>query len=294
MATIMSTVANGNNHTFGGNNVPKIQIETIRGLSVAEAVITRGRSQGQIDATTWGLRPKMQIIFTLTEENNDVDRWDGATTAAALQEQSPPPPPFGVWFKGTVKPLPPSTPNKGGDDAPAENDDDQIQEFSYQELKYLDISNDSEHWRTQFELEKSKWKYPILEAWTDFVKMRTFWHFIDTTEEDDDDDSDGAENLNKKNLYAFDYYPCSFWLEEGYTHSKMEILLQIESSTSDELVHAAEPVATEWSKPFIWNTRQCYRSSKDEIMKRLVDMRDIQHLNLDGYSEDLITRLAQA
>ena len=229
----------------------------IFGLPVDQAVITQGRGRDRgppTETTTWGLRPKMRVVFTLPEE------------------------PQAIWYKGTVK--------LNTEDAP---------EYSYQELKYSQLPADSAYWREQFELEQAKWHSPKLEHWDDFVALRTF-RPCEAPHEKDGQLS--TTTKTEQHYYEFDYYPCSFWLQEGFTHSKMDLQIQVaqmNSAIDAPIYHPDFYIedVSKWSCATKWNSKEDYSSEKQtqEILERLAGMSERDHLTLDRHTSDLLKRL---
>lgn len=220
------------------------EIISIQGLPVRDAVVTQGRAFGKNVQNTWGLRPKMTVVFS--------QRLNIAAPA--------------IWFKGTVQPL-----SHDGTVLPA---------FSYSELKYARLNPDSAYWKEQFEAEKSKWHgHP--QSWSDFAALRT----VRPT-------NDGLPH------YEFDYYPCSFWLQEGCTHSRMELQIQLakpRATTGDGPDSFEDATDADWSPTFHWNTLNDYNSeeSKTALKEWIRNMVEVDGLVLDGYTVELQKRLQE-
>ncbi|CAB9508870.1 expressed unknown protein [Seminavis robusta] len=236
------------------------EIVRIYGLPVQDAVITQGRGRGTAKnmTTTWGIRPKMRIVFATPQK------------------------PLAIWYRGTVQPL------------------NGVEAYSYQELKYAGIAPDSAYWQDQYALEQPKWHAPRLDHWQDFSTLRTFWS---TGGNDNLQKAENGDN-NKYSYYEFDYYPCSFWLQQGYTHSTMKLEIQMATpehdATTTTTTHNSmgpsqfrEPCDTLWSTGVEWNSRDDYRdeTSTRAIGKRLQDMTQNEGLSLDGHSQELERRL---
>lgn len=234
------------------------EIVGIFGQPVAKAVITQGRERGpSTKVTSWGLRPKLRVVFTLPQKEAEK--------------------PEAIWFKGTVRLL------KDGD------------EYSYQELKYAQLPEDSTHWQEQYQREQSKWHSPKLETWEEFAALRMFRPCAapsSTTIEESP--SKKTKTEEQQCHYEFDYYPCSFWLETGSTHSKMELQLQIATSVKTGTIYHPDHYGdddSKWSSAIPWNTRIEYRDDCEEILQRIKQMKEKDNLTLDGHTRDLEDRL---
>jgi hypothetical protein len=229
------------------------EIKEIYGLPIKEAVITQRRHRGGPAKHTWGLRPKMRVVFTMNKKplqhSTKHKGGEGKDSANDQQESESP----AVWFKGTVKvlmPKPQATLLEGTAAAAA-------QEYSYQERKYWHL-DDTPYWREQFRLEQSKWQSPPLSSWEEFRKLRTYW----PTKAKPTNSSNNNNIDEEENCYEFDLYPCSFWLKEGLTHSKMELKVTqmasttTTSTTTTEEAEDAPGDSSQWSNVFRWNTRE--------------------------------------
>jgi hypothetical protein len=227
----------------------------ILGLPVEQAVVTQGRGRAgpPSEANSWGLRPKMRVVFSLP--NQEVEA---------------------IWYRGTVR--------KDG------------QEYYYQELKYAQLPTDSNYWKEQFQSEQPKWHSPPLDTWEDFAALRTFRPCPPP-------EGISSKHESKSGKYfEFDYYPCSFGLEVGFTHTKMELQLQIakakpeveSQSPSYHPGHYWEEDSNNWSVAEKWGTLIIYQGKEKDILQRIEDMREQEKLVLDGHTKDVEGRLKTA
>ena len=140
-------------------------------------------------------------------------------------------------------------------------------------------------------MEQPKWHSPQLETWKDFVDLRTFRPCSAP---------DNKKTETTFQYYEFDYYPCSFWLQEGSTHSKMHLQLQIAPVETDSKAPIYYPEHykeddSKWSTALQWNTLEEYKDDKQkqEIVQRIVDMSTKDQLPLDGHTKNLEERLKE-
>ena len=251
------------NTAVGGISLKVVHMEA---FPVRDAVITQGRGSKEGNENTWGLRPKMKVVF-------QSDAFFGGDFPHFAQYPM-------VSFRGTVQLLPTVL-------------QPETQEYSYQETKYFHNLPNNEYWNQQFQMEQSKWKYPTLQNFQEFEALRTYRRL--SSGKHTFDLANTSSDQNDDQYFEFDYYPCSFLLAEGLTHTKMELQLKWGSCDDDYSVskQGHEKNATSiWSTPFHWNATDNYNDelSRQQILERIEEMKR-DGLQLDFHTRSLDERL---